>query len=241
MNKIKAFIEAEAVLLVAVLLAAFTSIGGTALVLGAVPDDNGQIHACRSNDNGVVRIIDTEGQSCTESESEISWDQYNEAVGSRYGDISEPSFAGADAHGTDLSFRSLPNTNFTDTNLDGAFLSHSNLSNSTFTRTHLNANSEHINFTGASFNGADLSYASLPYSHFNDADLSGLTIASSSFTGSIFSNANLSNTSFAGVTLTGSTGLDSANLSGVTWSSVYCPDGTNSSDHDNTCTGHLTP
>lgn len=45
-------------------------------MLGAVPDDNGQIHACRSNDTGIVRMVDTESESCTSSETPINWSQF---------------------------------------------------------------------------------------------------------------------------------------------------------------------
>jgi hypothetical protein len=47
----------------------------TAVVMASVPDANGIIHACRANNNGSARIIDTANQSCSNSETAVNWNQ----------------------------------------------------------------------------------------------------------------------------------------------------------------------
>jgi hypothetical protein len=47
---------------------------GAAAALAAIPDSAGVIHACRNNSSGALRVIDTgAGQSCTSSETALSW------------------------------------------------------------------------------------------------------------------------------------------------------------------------
>ena len=53
--------------------------------------------------------------------------------------------------------------------------------------------------------------------------------------------ADLTNASFTDSDLTGARGFSTANLTGVAWTNVTCPDGELSTTHGNTCAGHLAP
>ena len=59
-------------ILVAVVVTAVVT-GGSAAVFASIPDANGVITACRDNTTAAVRIIDTSSQSCSGSETEVSW------------------------------------------------------------------------------------------------------------------------------------------------------------------------
>lgn len=85
--------------------------------------------------------------------------------------------------------------------------------------------------TSGSMNGVDLSNT-----NWTDSILAGVTM-----TNTDLSNANFKDASLEGSDLTGATGLDTGNTTGVTWQNTTCPDGTNSDSHSNTCVGHLTP
>ena len=53
--------------------------------------------------------------------------------------------------------------------------------------------------------------------------------------------ADLTNASFTDSDLTGARGFGTANVTGVTWTNVTCPDGELSTAHGNSCAGHLVP
>lgn len=53
--------------------------------------------------------------------------------------------------------------------------------------------------------------------------------------------ADLTNASFTDSDLTGARGFGTANVTGVTWTNVTCPDGELSTAHGNSCVGHLAP
>ena len=56
---------------------AATAVGGitTAVVMAAIPDSGGQIHACRRNLTGALRVIDSPSQSCNGLEAPLNWSQ----------------------------------------------------------------------------------------------------------------------------------------------------------------------
>ncbi len=90
--------------------------------------------------------------------------------------------------------------------------------------------------TGAWLRGAILSYGDYTGAIFTDADMRDV-IAD----GANFRDADMRNVFFERTAFTGAIGMTTTLLTGATWSSVNCPDGSNSSDHDNTCIGHLSP
>jgi hypothetical protein len=65
---------------------------------------------------------------------------------------------------------------------------------------------------------ADLSYAVLTGAKLNNADLAGANLTQANLTKAVLSGAN---------------------LAGVTWSGTTCPDGTNSNEAGDSCSGHL--
>jgi hypothetical protein len=51
-------------------------IAGTVVAAAAIPDANGVIHACRKNNGGTLRVIDTDaGQTCASNETALNWSQ----------------------------------------------------------------------------------------------------------------------------------------------------------------------
>ena len=82
----------------------------------------------------------------------------------------------------------------------------------------------HTVCVGASLQKAPLSHADLSYAVLTDAKLN---------------DANLSGANLSGANLTKAV-LSGANLDGVTWSGTTCPDGTNSNEVGDSCSGvHL--
>jgi hypothetical protein len=62
-------------LIVAAVVAGFT-VGGLALAEAAIPDAQGVIHACRHNNTGALRVIDSEtGRTCGSNETPLNWNQ----------------------------------------------------------------------------------------------------------------------------------------------------------------------
>jgi Pentapeptide repeats (8 copies) len=74
------------------------------------------------------------------------------------------------------------------------------------------------NLQTAPLSHADLSYAVLTGAKLNNADLAGANLTQANLTKAVLSGAN---------------------LAGVTWSGTTCPDGTNSNEAGDSCSGHL--
>ncbi len=72
-----------------------------------------------------------------------------------------------------------------------------------------------------------------------DANLTGANITGANLTNAILTGADLTDADLASADLTGAVGMDSATLTGITWTNTICPDSTNSNDNGNTCVGHL--
>jgi hypothetical protein len=96
-------------------------------------------------------------------------------------------------------------------------------------------------FAGRDFTGALLTGVDFTNDPLNNANFTQAQITNSRFTNTTLTGANFTNDILTGVDFTNATGLDSAILTGVDWDSTTCPDGTNSDDNDDTCSGHLTP
>lgn len=89
---------------------------------------------------------------------------------------------------------------------------------------------------GAWLRGATLSYGDYTGANFIGADMKDV-IAD----GANFSDADMTDMVFDHTAFTGAVGMTTTILTGATWISVNCPDGSSSNDHDNTCIGHLSP
>ncbi len=105
-------------------------------------------------------------------------------------------------------------------------------------------------FTGSNLSNTDFSFSIVAATFINtnltDADFGNTKLSNGSIGPSIFYNANLQNTNFQNadltdIQLTNATNMNTANITGVTWSNTTCPDGTNSNNNGNTCVGHLIP
>jgi hypothetical protein len=66
-------IRRRGLLLLAAAGAAIGLAGGIAYA--SIPDASGVIHGCRNNGSGLLRVIDSAGQSCTQAETPLNWVQ----------------------------------------------------------------------------------------------------------------------------------------------------------------------
>jgi len=98
-----------------------------------------------------------------------------------------------------------------------------------------------VDLTGVIFKKAYFSSSSISNSNLTNANFSTSKLEQAIFNNSDLQNVNFSGANLESVKFTGAQHMDTANLTGVTWSNVTCPDGTNSDDNGNTCIGHLTP
>lgn len=125
------------------------------------------------------------------------------------GDFKEANFQDADLSGV-----SIANSTFSDANLQNANLSGARLESTGFLR---------ANLTGVNLSRSTIEHASFVRTVLTNANFSYATLDFSSFAG-----ADLTGASFIGAT-----------FSSQSWAQSTCPDGTNASDHGNTCEGHL--
>ena len=117
-----------------------------------------------------------------------------------------------------LAGRNLTGLNYSGANLGSQNLSGSNLQNAIFTNTN--------------FQNANLSGVNAPNANFQNANMTGANLAGSTFQGANFTNVNLTGANLKGAN------FKNASMTGVIWSNTICPDGTNSSNDNNSCIGH---
>jgi hypothetical protein len=89
--------------------------------------------------------------------------------------------------------------------------------------------------------GAWLKGANMAYGDYTGAVLVGADLKDVIADGANFRDADMTDVVFDHTALTGAIGMTTTVLTGATWSASNCPDGSNSSEHDNTCIGHLSP
>jgi hypothetical protein len=190
-------------------------IGGlmAGIVMASIPDSNGYIHSCTLNTTGAVRIIDSASQSCTGAETALNWSQSSGNNG--------------------LSF-TCPGCNLT---YEGSRLAGKDLSSADLA----NALMSSIDLSGTNFSNAILAAVNLGGSNLTNANLSNVDLTGSSENNSNLSGVNFTNANLTNAYLAGATNMDTATLTGVTWSNTICPDNVNSNDNGGDCAGHLTP
>jgi len=110
-------------------------------------------------------------------------------------------------------------------NLSGAELSNANLMNADLQYAKLGPDLSSVDLIGANLSNAQMAGANLTNATLTDANLQL----------ALLSNANLTNADLTGADLSGATDAN------VTWSNTTCPDGTNSNNDTNTCSGHGAP
>jgi uncharacterized protein YjbI with pentapeptide repeats len=169
-------------------------------------------------------------------------------------------FEGATLRGLNLAGFDLQNVLFKDVFLPNTSLANANLTGATFdvAQSGPTVNSPIVNATGANLtNGLikraivrfDFSNANLTNVFFERSpaldeqatEISHVNFTNADFTGVEFSVGpgpliTMIESNFTGVDLSGAT-----NIHTVVWQNTICPDGTNSDNNGDTCTGHLTP
>jgi uncharacterized protein YjbI with pentapeptide repeats len=110
-------------------------------------------------------------------------------------------------------------------NLTGAELSNANLMNADLQFAKL---------------GPDLSSIDLVGANLSNAQMLGVNLTNATLTGATLHLAVLSNANLTNADLNGAD-LSNANDTNVTWANTTCPDGTNSNNDTNTCSGHGAP
>lgn len=198
--------------------------------------DVSQIHGCIRNNgllSGFVRIVGI-NVNCANNETALDWAKEAGNNGQPltcpncnfYGDILGSRFAGKNLTNAYLPHTQFDGANFTGTNLTNAVISFSSFNS--------------VDFTGANLTGSNFSYTNIGGDNFTNANLSNIDLTNSNIGGN-FTNANLTGANLTNASIAGSTGLNTATLTGVIWSNTVCPDSTNSDNDGGTCVGHLTP
>lgn len=142
--------------------------------------------------------------------------------------------------GKDFSYAQISNSDFSGTDLSGVIFK--------------NGYFNYDGFNNTNLTGADFSNMKDPTSgnilgfiinlEFDNANLTNANFSNSQFHNSDFTQANLQGTNFSNTQLfrinfSGAQNMSTANVIGVAWNNVTCPDGTNSDNHNNTCVDHF--
>jgi uncharacterized protein YjbI with pentapeptide repeats len=204
--------------------------------------DTNLIHAC-VNGSGNLRIIGPT-DTCRNNETPLNWRIQGEPGTSGNGipyficpgcelqdsgdrltgrDLTKAFLPGSSVHGVDLNSTLLDNADLIGSDMREAILTDASLTNADMTRSA---------FAEADLTNANLSGANLTGVTFTDY---GWELGPADLTNTDLTNANLTDANLVDVNLA------SAILTGVTWSNTICPDGTNSNNNGNTCSGHLIP
>jgi uncharacterized protein YjbI with pentapeptide repeats len=178
--------------------------------------DTNLIHGCVRNNGllaGFVRIVGA-NTNCANNETPLDWKQglNNPPFACVSCDFTNPLTVGSRFAGKDLTNSYLAYSILTQADLSGTIFINAELTGTVLSATNLS----NANFTGANLSGTSVNLAN-------------------------FLNTNLTNANLTSADLFGATNMDTATLTGVTWSNTTCPDGTNSDNNGNTCVGHLTP
>ena len=156
-------------------------------------------------------------------------------------------FKGGNLSGVNYSGANLSNQNISSGNLQNTIFNNANLTDANFTSDNAQgASFGGANLTGANLTSGDFQDVTFTIANLTDADLKGDNVQGSNMTKANLTGANLSggdfqNINFTNANLTGAT-LDDSNLKGSTmtqviYSNTICPNGTNSNNDGNTCTG----
>lgn len=217
-------------ILLAFVAGSLVSIATTAVL--AHGGDASKLHSCVDDTTGAMRLVGV-NDTCPSGEHNVDWDQE-----SNHGLPFTCAFCTLTPHAAKFAGK-----DFSDAQLRQSDMSNSNLTGVIFTRAKL----DRVAFDNSDLTNADLSdlifESNLVFASadLTNANLSNNTLSSSDFTNANVENTDFSNVNFSSTNFLGATNMDTASLSGVTWDSVTCPDGTNSDENSNTCVGHLTP
>jgi hypothetical protein len=193
-----------------------TGISLTATLAIAHGGDTSKLHSCVDDTTGAMRMVG-ENDTCPGGEHNVDWDQ--DAITSTISHVApyictikcNLTQFASNIKGKDFSYSQIVSIQLISVDMSGTNFSHSNISG-TFFQTDL-----------------------------TDTDFSNASLEESSFAETNLQNANFTNADLTDTDFTGATNMDTATLTGVTWSNTVCPDGTNSDENSNTCEGHFTP
>lgn len=195
--------------------------------------DVAQIHACVKNSSASVRIVGA-NDTCNGNETALDWNI--QGVPGPTGLPGPTGVPGQNASGSasaDLPLMcTLQELTPLASRFKGKDISSAQLNKCSF---------DGVDLTGVIFKDAHFSSSGITNSNLTNADFSSLHMEQGGFNDSNLQNVNFSGANLESVKFTGAQNMTSANITGVTWSNVTCPDGTNSEDNGSTCAGHLTP
>ena len=219
------------VVLFAFIAGSFVSLAAT--VAFAHGGDVSQIHACVKNSSASIRIVGA-NDTCNGNETALDWNI--QGVPGPTGIPGPTGVPGQAASGSAVLGLPFMCTLHELTPIASRF------KGKDFSSAMLNK----CGFYGVDLTGVIFKDSALDAAGFANSNLTNSDFSTSKMNQAGFNNANLQNANFAGATLesvkfTGAQNMDTANLTGVTWTNVTCPDGTNSESNGATCAGHLTP
>ena len=199
--------------------------------------DANLIHGCVRNNGllaGFIRIVGA-NTNCNGNETALDWKQ----------GLKDPPFScpncDLNQNGDDLSNRFV-GKNFSNAFLQGAFIESVDLSETNFINAYLrNAVLDASNFSNSNLSNANLISTSFGYANLTNANFTGANLTNANIGITNLSNTNFTNANLINASLLGATNMNTATLTGVTWSNTTCPDGTNSDNNGGTCVGHLSP
>lgn len=241
---------------------------GTATVVTAT--GSGIITSCVNKYTGGIRVIGASG-TCLSQEVKLAWNIQGPAgpqgvqgpVGPQgptgpQGATGPQGPAGPPAptpiplscehcqfnYGTSLVAAYLPHADLASTNFGGIDMTVANLAGADLASARLGGILSHTILTDAILTGADLSGASLDGAQLSGANLTtanlGAALDSANVMSATLTGVNLGGAQISNSTLLGAQGLP-GNMTGSYWSNTTCPDGTNSDNDGNTCSGHFLP
>jgi Pentapeptide repeats (9 copies) len=200
-------------LLAGVILGTFISFT-TTLVL-AHGGNTAKLHTCVDDTTGAMRMVG-ENDTCPGGEHNVDWDQ--DAMASVSNNIA-PYICTIKCNLSNFA-PALKGKNFSYAQISGLQLVSVDMSGTNFSNSNISGSFSGTNLTNVNFTDAILTVS------FSETNLQSAN----------FTNANLTDADF-----NSATNMDTATLTGVTWSNTICPDGTNSDNNSNTCVDHFTP
>jgi len=200
------FIKRQTKLTIGIVAGLFIGGMGSVAVFAAIPDSGGVIHACYQTgalNSGQVRIIDSSTQSCSGDETAVSWNTATPGqfatnlIGADFTNaaLSYRNFAEQDMHGSKLSGAVMNGANFSGANLSASTFGTIDGSNSQITT----VLARKANFTGADLSGTSFSgNIDFTGTTFQDADLSNTDFTNANVTEGDFRQASLTNAALNG-------------------------------------------
>lgn len=175
------------------------------------------IHGCVKTSNGSISIIGA-NETCNGNETALDWSKQ------------------AGNNGLPLSCLRCGYVTVDNINVWANFLKGKDLTGAMLPQNGFGNEVGSVDMSSTNFINAYLGNSSFHNSNLTNSNFTNAIILDSDFTG-----ANLTGVNFTGANLTGAGSMDTATITGVIWSNTICPDGTNSDNNGNTCSGHLTP